>query len=86
MLKSLFLKKLTSQLCETLPSQMKTLKKDFEKNCHHVLNRTFSKLDLVTRKDFDIQSKVLSRTRQKLEELQQHLAKLEKAAKDKHKK
>lgn len=70
MLKSSFLKSLTSQLSEMLPEHLGTLKKDFEKNCRALLSTTFNHLDLVTREEFDAQTKVLLRTRKKLEELQ----------------
>lgn len=85
MLKTNFLKDLVSQLSEALPTHFSTLKKDFEKNCHRILSKTFSKFDLVTREEFDTQSKVLLRTRKKLEELENHIAELEKLLKSKSK-
>jgi len=39
---------------------------------------SLSRLDLVTRQEFDIQSAVLARTREKLEHLEKQLAKMEK--------
>lgn len=72
-----FLKSLTEQLSEALPSHVKMLKKDFEKNCHSILTKAFAKFDLVTRKEFDTQTKVLARTRKKLEEIETHLKSLE---------
>jgi len=83
MTKTNFLKELASQLTEALPSHVSTLKKDFEKNCHSILAKGFAKFDLVTREEFDIQTKVLARTRKKLEELEEHLKKLEALLKDK---
>jgi BMFP domain-containing protein YqiC len=85
MLKSNFLKDLVTQLSETLPSHFSTFKNDFEKNCHQVLMHTFAKLDLVTREEFDTQTKVLSRTRKKLKELEVQLKSCENALKhEKH--
>ena len=81
-----FLKNLTDQLTEALPSHLGTLKKDFEKSCSRILTKTFSKFDLVTREEFDIQSKVLSRSRKKLEELEEHIKKLETLLKNKRQK
>jgi BMFP domain-containing protein YqiC len=75
MFKTNFLKELTEKLTETLPEQVEALKKDFEKNCQAVLGKAFSKLDLVTREEFDTQTKVLARTRKKLEELEARLQK-----------
>lgn len=43
---------------------------DMEKNLKSVVLAIFSKLDLVTREEFDTQQKVLLATRKKLEELE----------------
>ena len=54
------------------------LKEDLEKNLRATLNATFSKMEIVTREEFDIQASLLSRTREKLETLQEKLSELEK--------
>jgi hypothetical protein len=51
--------------------------KDIEKNVKAMLNQGFSKLDLVTREEFDIQMQVLAKTRAKLEALEARIAELE---------
>ena len=51
--------------------------KDIEKNMRALMTQGFSKLDLVTREEFDAQSQLLSRTRQKLDELEARVAALE---------
>jgi BMFP domain-containing protein YqiC len=51
--------------------------KDIEKNVKAMMSQGFSKLDLVTREEFDIQNQVLAKTRAKLEALEQRLAELE---------
>lgn len=51
--------------------------KDFEKNARALLGQGFAKLDLVTREEFDIQSELLARTRQKLDELEARVASFE---------
>jgi ubiquinone biosynthesis accessory factor UbiK len=51
--------------------------KDIEKNMKAMLSQGFSKLDLVTREEFDTQTQVLVRTRARLEELEQRVAQLE---------
>jgi len=84
MAKGNFLKNLVSQLSDLLPEHVGTLKKDFEKNCHAVLNKALNKFDLVTREEFDTQTKVLLRTRKKLEELESSLHDLETFLKRKH--
>jgi ubiquinone biosynthesis accessory factor UbiK len=51
--------------------------KDLEKNVKAMLSQGFSRLDLVTREEFDVQSQVLAKTRAKLEELEARVAELE---------
>jgi BMFP domain-containing protein YqiC len=50
---------------------------DLEKNVRAMLAGAFSRLDLVTREEFDVQRQVLARTREKLEQLEAKLADLE---------
>lgn len=51
--------------------------KDLEKNVKAMLTQGFSKLDLVTREEFDVQAQVLAKTRAKLEALEARVAELE---------
>ena len=51
--------------------------KDIEKNVKAMMNQGFSKLDLVTREEFDVQAQVLATTRAKLEALEAQVAALE---------
>ncbi|WP_334040948.1 accessory factor UbiK family protein [Burkholderia ambifaria] len=51
--------------------------KDVERNVKAMLSQGFSKLDLVTREEFDTQAQVLARTRVRLEELEKRVAELE---------
>ncbi|MFZ6673003.1 accessory factor UbiK family protein [Undibacterium sp. Xuan67W] len=57
--------------------------KDIEKNVKAMMSQGFSKLDLVTREEFDIQAQVLAKTRAKLDALEARIAELETAAKSK---
>ena len=50
---------------------------DLEKNINALLKGAFTKMELVTREEFDIQAEVLRNTRQKLEDLEAKLASLE---------
>lgn len=50
---------------------------DLEKNVNALLKGAFTKMELVSREEFDIQAEVLRNTRQKLEELEVKLASLE---------
>jgi len=54
--------------------------KDLERNVRAVLASVFSRLDLVTREEFDVQREVLLRTRERLSELEQKVAALERRA------
>lgn len=80
------LKKLIAQLTDAFPSHLGTAKKDFEKNCRAILSTFFEKFDLVTREEFDTQTKVLARTRKKVEQLEENIHKLETLLKAKHRK
>src|SRR5207247_109262 len=51
--------------------------KDIEKNVKAMLSSGFSKLDLVTREEFDVQAQVLATTREKLEALEARVSELE---------
>jgi BMFP domain-containing protein YqiC len=51
--------------------------KDIEKNVKAMMTQGFSKLDLVTREEFDIQTQVLAKTRAKLEALESRMTELE---------
>jgi BMFP domain-containing protein YqiC len=53
--------------------------RDLEKNARALLSGFFSRLDLVTREEFDVQSEVLRRTREKLELLEAKVTRLESA-------
>ena len=46
---------------------------DIKDNVNALLQSTFTKLDLISREEFDIQTKVLKRTREKLEELEKKI-------------
>jgi len=58
--------------------------RDAEKNLKAMLAGALAKLDLVTREEFDIQTRVLLRTREKLEALEARVAELEARAGAKH--
>jgi ubiquinone biosynthesis accessory factor UbiK len=70
------------RLSETVPPAARSLRDDLEANFRAVLRATLSKLDLVTRDEFDAQTKVLERTRAKAEALESRVSELEKALSD----
>ena len=51
--------------------------RDIEKNMRALLTQGFAKLDLVTREEFDVQTQVLARTREKVTALEALVAELE---------
>jgi BMFP domain-containing protein YqiC len=59
---------------------------DLEKNLRALVASAFSRLDLVTREEFDVQREVLARTRAKLQELEAKIAELEGKAEDRRQK
>jgi hypothetical protein len=50
---------------------------DAEKNIHALLKGVFTKMELVTREEFDVQAEVLRNTREKLNQLEAKLAELD---------
>ena len=52
--------------------------RDIEKNVRTMMNHGFQKMDLVTREEFDLQARVLAKTREKLEALEEKVTALEK--------
>jgi BMFP domain-containing protein YqiC len=68
---------LAHRLSASLPEGMSALKRDAEQNFKAVLQSALARMDLVSRREFDVQAGVLKRTREKLEALEQRLAQLE---------
>lgn len=62
---------------KALPPGLLQMREDAEKNIRAGLTATFNKMDLVTREEFEVQSQVLLRTREKLEALERRVAELE---------
>jgi ubiquinone biosynthesis accessory factor UbiK len=65
------------RLLESVPPALRTVQKDLETNFRAVLRSSLAKLDVVTRDEFDTQTRVLQRTREKLEQLEARLRELE---------
>ena len=72
------LEELTKRISSLIPGDVKHMQDDFENNVHSLLQTTLSKMNLVTREEFDVQSAVLQRTREKLEQLEKQLEQLQK--------
>lgn len=72
-----FIDDLSRRLAAALPPGLTALSQDVERNFRAVLRAQFEKLDLVTREEFEAQSRVLARSRTMLEELEKKVADLE---------
>jgi BMFP domain-containing protein YqiC len=73
-----FLQNLAQKLTAVIPDSLKLLKGDLEKNFHAILQSAFGRLDLVTREEFDAQTRVLARCREQLTALEKTIQTLEK--------
>ena len=71
---------LARRLAGSVPESVMALRRDLEQNFKGVLQSQLAQLDLVTREEFDVQTAVLKRTREKLAALEKRLADLEKQA------
>ncbi|MFZ0219157.1 MAG: accessory factor UbiK family protein [Candidatus Aquirickettsiella sp.] len=72
-----FIDDAVKRLTESLPPGLNKFKKDLEKNFRAILQSMFAKLDLVTREEFDVQKKVLTKTRTKINTLEKQILYLE---------
>ena len=72
-----FIDDLARQISEAIPAGVKGMQEDVQKNIHTLLQGALSRLDLVTREEFDAQSQVLARTREKLEQMEKIVAAME---------
>lgn len=68
---------LARRLSEAVPPGLDAVRDDLERNFRAVLQAGLARLDLVTRQEFDVQTGVLRRTRERLEQLEARLAALE---------
>lgn len=74
---------IAKQISEAVPPGIKNMAEGAESKVKQILQSQLSKLDVVSREEFDIQSQILIRTREKLTELEARLSELEKQAADK---
>lgn len=77
---------LAKTLFNALPSSLQNIEKDIQQKFKEVLQSAFVHMDLVTREEFDVQTKVLARTREKLDLIQHQVAELLSASDKKKKK
>ena len=68
---------IAKQVSEAIPPGLKTIAHDIEDKTKVVLQKKLSQLDVVTREEFDVQTQVLIKTREKLAQLEAKVAELE---------
>lgn len=71
------IEQLARQVHEAMPKGVREFGDDVEKKIRQVLQAQLTRMDLVNREEFDVQTQVLLRTREKLAALEQRLAQLE---------
>ena len=76
-MESVRIDELARRLLEQVPPALRAVQQDLETSFRAVLGERLSKLDLVTRDEFDAQTRVLERTRARLEALEARLAAME---------
>ena len=67
------IEQLAEQITNAIPPQIKSIADNVEEKIKTALQSKLSELDVVSREEFDVQTQVLARTRQKLETLEQEL-------------
>jgi len=68
---------IAQKLGSVIPDGLQSIQKDVEKNFKTVLQNSFARMDLVTREEFDVQTEVLKRSREKLDSLEKQITQLE---------
>ncbi|WON76472.1 ubiquinone biosynthesis accessory factor UbiK [Serratia sp. UGAL515B_01] len=71
------IEQIARQVQESLPKGVREFGEDVEKKIRQVLQSQLTRMDLVNREEFDVQTQVLLRTREKLALLEQRLNELE---------
>ncbi|WP_375192538.1 accessory factor UbiK family protein [Marinobacter sp.] len=70
---------LQGQFGQFVPDMARAAREDFETQARAAVMAVLSRLELVTREEFDAQQAVLMKTREKVEALEKRVAELEKA-------
>lgn len=71
------IEEMIEKVVSALPSDVQQIKTDFEQHLRQALHSAFSRMDLVTREEFDVQAALLARTRERLEQMIERLEELE---------
>ena len=73
---------LAQKIESLLPPGIRQLKQDFDQQLRTLLQHQLSKMNFVSREEFEIQRKVLAKSRQKLEQLEKRIQAMEKSPPD----
>jgi BMFP domain-containing protein YqiC len=68
---------IVSRLSNSMHPGLAHIKEDMEKNFHVILQSVLSKLDLVTREEFEVQKLLLTKCRAKLDDLEKRISLIE---------
>lgn len=71
------IEEIAKQVTDAIPAGVKNLAHDFEEKTKTVLQHKLSQLDVVTREEFDVQTQVLIKTREKLAAMEAKIVELE---------
>lgn len=74
------IEQIARQVHESMPKGLRDMGDDIEKRVRQVIQAQLTRLDMVSREEFDVQTQVLLRTREKLALLEQRLNELENRA------
>ena len=70
---------LVERIATTFPRGVEPLREDLRKNIKATLSSALTRMDLVTREEFDVQAALLQKTRARLEEMEKQVSELEAA-------
>ncbi|GIK35563.1 MAG: hypothetical protein BroJett010_21220 [Gammaproteobacteria bacterium] len=74
------IEELARKLVASVPPGVRALQADMEQNFRALLEGGLARMNLVTREEFDVQQRVLERSREKLQALEARIAELESRA------
>ncbi len=73
------LNRLSDRIAELLPPGLQQVKSDFDARVNRLLQEQLAHYEMVSREEFDLQARVLARSREKLEAMEARIAELEQA-------
>ncbi len=76
------LNRLSDRITGLLPPGLQQVKSDFDARLKRLLQEQLAHYEMVSREEFDLQSRVLARTREKLDAMEARIRELERALAD----